>query len=122
MGTKPRQLRAQIASRAAVPAPMSEPEFEAFYRQVFLPLVRRVVWKHRLSNEDARDLVQDAFVLAVPRLDGRGNPRAWLIQIVDYLAMNYRRKQIRRVTLAQRWGLSSKARDDSETEESDDYL
>ena len=71
---------------------------------MFLPLVRRATWKHRLSREDARDIVQDAFVLALTRLDGRGNPKAWLIQVVDHLSINHRRKAIRRAGLRQRWG------------------
>lgn len=84
---------------------MSESEMEAFYRRIYLPLVRRATWKHRLLREDARDIVQDAFVLALTRLSGNGNPKAWLIQVVDHLSLNYRRRAIRRASLAQRWGL-----------------
>ncbi len=74
-------------------------ELEAFYRQLFLPLVRRATWKHGLSKEDARDLVQDAFVLAVVKLRAGGNARAWLMSTVDHLAVNFRRKGARRARL-----------------------
>jgi DNA-directed RNA polymerase specialized sigma24 family protein len=85
---------------------MSDSDLEAFYRRIYLPLVRRATWKHRLLREDARDIVQDAFVLALTKLNGTGNPRAWLIQVVDHLAINYRRRAIRRSNLAARWGLT----------------
>ena len=74
-------------------------ELEGFYRQLFLPLVRRATWKHGLSKEDARDLVQDAFVLAVMKLKAGGNARAWLMSTVDHLAVNFRRKGARRARL-----------------------
>ena len=90
---------------------MSEADFEAFYRSIFLPLVRRATWRHGLSKEDARDVVQDAFVLAIAKMDVTGNPRAWLIQVVDHLSLNYQRKSLRRAQLATKWGF----RNDSET-------
>ncbi len=85
--------------------PMSDSDLEAFYRRIYLPLVRRATWKHRLLQEDARDIVQDAFVLALTKLNSSGNPKAWLIQVVDHLSINYRRRAIRRSGLAERWGL-----------------
>jgi DNA-directed RNA polymerase specialized sigma24 family protein len=87
--------------------PMSDADLDAFYRQAFQPLVRRATWKHHLSRDDARDIVQDAFVVAIPRIDSAGNPRAWLIQVVDHLAMNYQRKVARRAQLAERWNPGS---------------
>ena len=78
-------------------------ELEGFYRQLFLPLVRRATWKHGLSKEDARDIVQDAFVLAVVKLKAGGNARAWLATTVDNLAVNFRRKGARRARLEARW-------------------
>ncbi len=78
-------------------------ELEEFYRQLFLPLVRRATWKHGLSKEDARDIVQDAFVLAVVKLKAGGNARAWLASTVDNLAVNLRRKGARRARLEARW-------------------
>src|SRR5262245_36584831 len=84
----------------------SPTDLSAFYEEVYLPLVRRVTWRHGLPTEDARDIVQDAFVLAVQKLDLAGNPRAWLIQVVDHLAINHSRKISRRIRLAERWRTS----------------
>jgi len=86
---------------------LSDAALDAFYRQAFQPLVRRATWKHHLSKDDARDIVQDAFVVAIPRIDLAANPRAWLIQVVDHLAMNHQRKAFRRAKLAERWNLGS---------------
>jgi len=74
-------------------------ELETFYRQLFLPLVRRACWKHGLSKEDARDIVQDAFVIAVVKLRAGENGRAWLARTVDHLAINFRRKGARHARL-----------------------
>jgi DNA-directed RNA polymerase specialized sigma24 family protein len=90
-----------VAARARVP--MSEQELEAFYKTVFLPLVRRATWKHRLSTEDASDIVQDAFLLALGKIDRSGHPKSWLVQVVDHLALNHKRKVARRGQLASRW-------------------
>ena len=83
--------------------PDGRQELDAFYRKIFMPLVRRATWKHRLLREDARDIVQDAFVLALARLEKSGNPRAWLIQVARSSAINYRRKVLRRANLTERW-------------------
>ena len=74
-----------------------------FYRRYFLPLVRRATWKHRLEKEDARDVVQEAFLIALVKLDPQRNPKAWLIQVVDHLSVNFQRKAIRRAKLVSRW-------------------
>jgi RNA polymerase sigma factor (sigma-70 family) len=79
------------------------PELEAFYRQFFLPLVRRAVRKQGLSMEDAGDVVQDAFILALGKLDPSKNPKAWLYQVVDHLAVNWQRKIQRRASLLAKW-------------------
>ena len=79
------------------------PELERFYRSFFLPLVRRVVRRHGLSAEDAGDIVQDAFVLAVEKIDPDRNPKAWLYQVVDHLALNWQRKTLRRARLMAYW-------------------
>lgn len=86
-----------------LPSGMSPAELEQFYRLFFLPLVRRAVRRHRLSFEDAGDVVQDAFVLAVGKLDPSRNPKAWLYQVVDHLAANWKRKTLRRARLVARW-------------------
>ena len=82
---------------------MSDAEFANFYQTVFLPLVRRATWRYGLSKEDARDVVQDAFLLAIQRIDSSKNPRAWLIQVVDHLALNLQRKGRRRTALSAMW-------------------
>lgn len=78
-------------------------ELDEFYRLFFLPLVRRGVRRHGLSFEDAGDVVQDAFILALSKLDPERNPKAWLYQVVDHLALNLRRKTRRRALLVARW-------------------
>jgi len=103
MATRSRRSPPRIGPRDAVRTPMSDVQLDHFYRRVFLPLVRRATWKHRLPKEDACDVVQDAFVLALSKLDGAKNPNAWLVQVVDHLALNHRRKALRRAALAQRW-------------------
>jgi DNA-directed RNA polymerase specialized sigma24 family protein len=120
MSTDARVRRLRGATRQDLPERFANEDLEVFYGQVFLPLVRRVTWKHRLSREDARDIVQDAFVLALTRLDGRGNPKAWLIQVVDHLSMNHRRKVMRRASLRQRWGEGDKTQNEGGTRPDDD--
>ena len=90
---------------AELPAPSAaDPAmFDDFYRRYFLPLVRRATWKHRLEKEDARDVVQEAFLIALVKLDPQRNPKAWLIQVVDHLSVNFQRKVIRRAKLVSRW-------------------
>jgi DNA-directed RNA polymerase specialized sigma24 family protein len=82
---------------------MSAQELDDFYRRVFLPLARRVRWRYRLSREDAWDIVQDAFLVALAKIDSAKNPKAWMIQVVDHLALNYQRKSLRRVQLTAAW-------------------
>lgn len=81
----------------------ASPDLEEFYRLFFLPLVRRAVRRHTLSVEDAGDVVQDAFMLAIAKLDAAKNPKAWLYQVVDHLASNLHRKIERRAYLLERW-------------------
>jgi DNA-directed RNA polymerase specialized sigma24 family protein len=83
--------------------PMPEPDLAAFYDEVFLPLVRRATWRYGLTKEDAKDVVQDAFLLAIEKIDSARNPKAWLIQVVDHLALNHQRKLQRRARLLARW-------------------
>jgi DNA-directed RNA polymerase specialized sigma24 family protein len=94
-------------------------QLEEFYRRYFLPLVRRATWKHRLEKEDARDVVQEAFLVALAKLDPRRNPKAWLIQVVDHLSINFQRKVVRRAKLVSKWspGGSGLAEGDSNREE-----
>ena len=118
-----RAKRGNATADAVQPArgPMSDDEIELFYRRVYLPLVRRATWKHGIEREQARDIVQDAFVLALTRLKPSGNPKAWLIQVVDHLSINYRRRAMRRAGLFQKWGfdgevnLAGREKDDSDS-------
>jgi DNA-directed RNA polymerase specialized sigma24 family protein len=79
------------------------PETDAFYREFFLPLVRRAIWRHGLTADDARDVVQDAFLIALEKMNSARRPEAWLFQVVDYLALNHRRKTARRARLLAKW-------------------
>ena len=93
------------ADPAEVPSPKlaSDEELERFHRAYYLPLVWRATWKHGLPKEDAKELVQEAFLLALEKLRSDGNPRAWLLRVVDLLATNHRRKLLRRALLLARW-------------------
>lgn len=87
----------------APPPGVDSDRFDEFYRKYFLPLVRRSTWKHGLDKEDARDVVQEAFIVALSKLDPQRNPKAWLIQVVDHLSLNFQRKTIRRAKLVSTW-------------------
>ncbi|SRR6266496_626608 len=82
-------------------------EIEAFFHEFFRPLVRRAVRRHRLSTDDARDVVQEAFVVALTKMGPEGNAAAWLKQVVDFLAINLNRTRARRAELLRRWVASS---------------
>lgn len=92
---------------------------ESLYRAFFLRLVRRVTWKYGLGKDDAREIVQDAFLLAIARLEPDRNPRAWIYSVVDRLAANWKRKIGRRALLLARWHPPSRTNERlrSETEE-----
>jgi DNA-directed RNA polymerase specialized sigma24 family protein len=91
-------------------------QLEDFHRSLFLPLVRRAAWRHGLSKEDARDVVQEAFLLAIVKLDPKRNPKAWFIQVVDHLSINLRRKDLRHSQLAAKWPIDFGVPDESEGE------
>ena len=98
------------ARRTAPSAPgVSWAVLEEFHREYFLPLVWRATYKHGLSKEDAKDVVQDAFILAIAKLRTEGNPKAWLNQVVDHLSLNHQRKAKRRAGLAAQWGFAAPA-------------
>jgi len=85
------------------PAPAGDEALDALYRAFFLRLVRRATWRYGLSKEDAREVVHDAFVLAMVKLDPNGNPASWLYGVVDRLAANWKRKEVRHASLLARW-------------------
>jgi DNA-directed RNA polymerase specialized sigma24 family protein len=78
--------------------PRSEegPSLETLYGTLFAPLVRRATWRHRLSKSDATDVVQEAFLLALQKDFPEAHAGAWLTRVVDYLAINFKRKAARR--------------------------
>jgi DNA-directed RNA polymerase specialized sigma24 family protein len=92
-------------------------ESDAFYRDFFLPLVRRAIWRHGLSADDARDVVQDAFLIALEKMNSARRPEAWLVQVVDYLALNHRRKTARRARLLAKWSPRDRLRLGEEDQE-----
>jgi DNA-directed RNA polymerase specialized sigma24 family protein len=95
---------ARVRGEAAATSPVSAAEFEEFHRRLFLPLVRRAAWRHGVSCEDARDIVQEAFVIALGKLKPGGDPSCWFMRVVDHLCVNLRRKAARRSGLEARWG------------------
>lgn len=99
--------RRSASGRAALRPATTPAELETFYREFFMPLVRRATWTHGLEKEDARDIVQEAFVLALSKLDSHRNPKAWLIQVVDHLSVNHSRKISRRAQLVTKWGAAA---------------
>jgi DNA-directed RNA polymerase specialized sigma24 family protein len=96
-----------VSEKPQEPGLTDSDELGRFYRLFFLPLVRRAVRRHGMSFDDAGDIVQDAFVIAVGKLDPSKNPKAWLYQVVDHLAVNFQRKELRRSRLAAKWHPSS---------------
>jgi DNA-directed RNA polymerase specialized sigma24 family protein len=98
--SKGKELAAEVSAVAPL---VDSAQFDEFYRRYFLPLVRRATWKHRLEKEDARDVVQEAFLVALMKLDPGRNPKAWLIQVVDHLSLNFQRKVLRRAKLVSKW-------------------
>ena len=79
----------------------------ALYEALYLRLVRRVTWRFGISREDASEVVHDAFVIAIVKLDWSRNPKAWLYGAVDRLAINWKRKAGRRARLLAEFGPGS---------------
>src|SRR5215831_2492558 len=77
---------------------------DAIYRSFFLRLVRRASWRFGLSKEDASEVVQEAFIVALVKLDTDGDPGPWLFKTVDQIAVNWSRKAHRRARLMAHWG------------------
>jgi DNA-directed RNA polymerase specialized sigma24 family protein len=95
--------RSLAAKRAAAGQLLRVEQLEEFHRQLFLPLVRRVCWKFGLSKEDSRDVVQEAFLLAIAKIDLQRKPQAWLVHVVDNIGLNLLRKNVRRAKLTAQW-------------------
>lgn len=92
-----------MASRRVV----SPEKLEEFHLKFFLPLVRRAIRRHGLSNEDARDVVQEAFVVALAKLGSTSYALAWLKQVVDFQSINLKRTSARRARLLAQWAGTS---------------
>ena len=78
-------------------------DLESLHRDLFFLLVCRATYHYGIPKEDARDIVQEAFVLAIRKLNVNRNPRAWLYQVVDHLSRNHRRKSNRRAELLEKF-------------------
>jgi len=104
--------RGAVRPRPDVTAAALEPVYQAFY----LRLVRRVTWRFRLSKEDASEVVQDAFIVALEKLDMEKDPSAWLYRTVDNLALNWRRKLDRRARLTAEWARVAERQENEESE------
>lgn len=83
--------------------PVRRSRIEACYRRLRKGLLRRAKWKHGLSEEDASDVVQQAFIVALGKMGSVVNTQAWLERVVDGLAVNLRRTGARRAKLLAFW-------------------
>lgn len=90
-------------SPASLPRPLTSEEFDDLYRRYYRGLIRHIICRYRLSDEDAADIAQETFLLALPKLDPGRNPKAWLVGVADRKASNLRRKATRRTDLLERW-------------------
>lgn len=82
---------------------ISRARLAQLYVRLFDGLVRYVIWRHRRAPDDAQDLVQQAFLLALDKMISTRNARVWFTQTLDYLASNQQRKDARRAELLARW-------------------
>jgi DNA-directed RNA polymerase specialized sigma24 family protein len=121
---QPTEVRPRLAVRRTAVGGVSEASgdpnaavLDQLYRAFFVRLVRRVTWRYGLSKEDAREVVHDAFVLALVKLNPDGNPRSWIYAVVDRLAANWKRKENRHAQLLARWGRRSAAAEDQTIDE-----
>jgi len=83
---------------------MPRAKIEEFYRRFFPVLVRHAAWKFSISEEDAEDMAQETFVLALLKMGAKGNARAWFFRVVDQMSVNLQRKEKRRAAILERWG------------------
>ncbi len=114
--TSLRRRRFAAGDVGSVAAKASDAVFDSIYRAFFLRLVRRVICRYGLREQDALEVVQDAFVVALSKLDTTGEPGPWLYKTVDNLALNLRQKTGRRAWLLTRWSPTEAAEENRETE------
>lgn len=74
--------------------------FEAFYAHE--PLLRRVALRIVRNEETARDVVQEAFVVALTHADRVREPRRWLVRVTRNLALLSVRRRSRRARREER--------------------
>jgi RNA polymerase sigma factor (sigma-70 family) len=86
--------------------PLAPEELDDFYRRYYRGLLRHVTLRCRISKEDAADIVQETFLLAMEKEwdPDMGSPRAWLVEVAERKAANFRRTRRRRADLLERWG------------------
>jgi DNA-directed RNA polymerase specialized sigma24 family protein len=120
----PTEVRSKIVVRRTAVGPVSGVSedligaaLDQLYRAFFVRLVRRVTWRYGLSKEDAREVVHDAFVLALVKMNVDGNPRSWIYAVVDRLAANWKRKENRHTELLARWGAPAAPSDEQSLDE-----
>ena len=70
---------------------MSDSEFANFYQTVFLPLFVGRLGDSPFQGGCAR-CRSGCVPLGHSRIDSSKNPRAWLIQVVDHLALNLQKE------------------------------
>jgi DNA-directed RNA polymerase specialized sigma24 family protein len=109
----------RIGPIAGAPARADREHLHALNRAFFLRLVRRATWRNGLSKEDEREIVHDAFVFAMVKLDPNGNPSSWLYGVVDRLSANRKRKGIRHANLLARWAAPPRPAETNCDEEGD---
>jgi DNA-directed RNA polymerase specialized sigma24 family protein len=80
--------------------------FDRIYRAFFVRLVHHAMRRFRISEEDCRDVVQDAFLVALAKVDTERNLTCWLFRTVDNLGSNWKRKVARRARLTAEWAPS----------------
>jgi DNA-directed RNA polymerase specialized sigma24 family protein len=120
----PTEVRPRVASRqraggrcSSVSNELVGSALDELYRAFFVRLVRRVTWRYGLSKDDAREVVHDAFVLALVKIDPEGNPQSWIYSVVDRLAANWKRKESRHAQLLARWSAPAAAPDEPTVDE-----
>ncbi len=79
--------------------------------------------RYRLSFQDASDIVQEAFVVAMKKLGHEGNAEAWFKNVVDRLSLNWQRKVQRRAFLLERWSFcdSEALREEEQVTQGEDH-
>jgi len=97
------QVKPPLEKDARLAEEIANLALESLYKAFYEQLVRHAAWRHGLSKEDSCEVVQEAFLLAIEKLDSSGNPKAWIYRVVGNLAANWKRKASRRARLLAEW-------------------